>query len=323
MSEFNDMTCPELADVAAELALGVLTGRERASAIAHLDTCEACREHVRQLMATGEELRELLPPAEPPAGFETRVLERLGLPVPAGQAVRDAEDDDQPEPRKPRRAGRMDRPRHRRARGYPAQPGAGRPGVPPARPEGSRPEGSRPESTRPGGRQEGSRPGGSRHRAPGRMRRLLAAAAVGLAIVVAGLGGWRIGVATAPVAAAPATAALTAASLVSADHRHVGQVFYYSGSPGWLYMSVDMGSGNAAVTCQLIGKDGRVTTIGSFRLADGYGAWGSPDPGFLGDLSGARLVADNGTVVASGTFSELAETWNRAYGAAKTPDLAA
>jgi hypothetical protein len=57
------------------------------------------------------------------------------------------------------------------------------------------------------------------------------------------------------------------------------------------------------VTCQVVGKDGRVSTIGSFRLADGYGAWGSPDPGNLGDLSGARLVAANGTLIASGTFS--------------------
>ena len=59
MSELNDMTCAELADVAAELALGVLTGRERAMAIAHLDRCDECREHVRQLMATGEQLLEL------------------------------------------------------------------------------------------------------------------------------------------------------------------------------------------------------------------------------------------------------------------------
>ena len=32
------MSCRELPDAAAELALGVLTGRERAQAIAHLDT---------------------------------------------------------------------------------------------------------------------------------------------------------------------------------------------------------------------------------------------------------------------------------------------
>jgi hypothetical protein len=82
MSEMNEMSCVMLADAAAELALGVLTGRERADAIEHLDRCEACREDVRKLMATGDELLGLLPAAEPPAGFETRVLNRLGLLAP-------------------------------------------------------------------------------------------------------------------------------------------------------------------------------------------------------------------------------------------------
>jgi hypothetical protein len=82
MSELNGMGCGEFADVAAELALGVLTGRERAQAIAHLDWCAGCRENVRQLTMTGEELLELLPTSEPPPGFETRVMERLGLPAP-------------------------------------------------------------------------------------------------------------------------------------------------------------------------------------------------------------------------------------------------
>jgi len=83
MSEVNEMGCAEFADAAAELALGVLTGRERARALAHLDQCEACRENVRQLTVTGEELVGLLPAIEPPAGFETRVMERLGLGTPA------------------------------------------------------------------------------------------------------------------------------------------------------------------------------------------------------------------------------------------------
>jgi hypothetical protein len=52
-----------------------------------------------------------------------------------------------------------------------------------------------------------------------------------------------------------------------------------------------------------VGKDGRVTKIGSFQLADGYGSWGSPDPGNLGSLSGARIVSANGTVLATGTFN--------------------
>jgi hypothetical protein len=82
------MDCDDLAEVAAELALGVLTGRERAQAIMHLDRCDACREHVRNLAVTEEELLALLPGHEPPAGFETRVLGRLGSGRGAGSAGR-------------------------------------------------------------------------------------------------------------------------------------------------------------------------------------------------------------------------------------------
>lgn len=293
MNELNGMTCAELGDVAAELALGVLTGRERAVAIAHLNGCEACREDVRQLMATGEQLRELLPSVEPPAGFESRVLERLGLPAPAGQNIqgsRDSQNGQNGWNRQDNRDGRdehgeqagkdarplpgpgpKDGPRHRRAGGDTARPAA--------RPSGAPPAG----------------PGGARR--PGRVRRVLSAAAVCLAVIAAGLGGWRIGFGSAP--ASP----LMAASLVSGTSQHVGQVFYYSHDPEWLYMSVDMGAGDGTVTCQVTDATGRFTTVGSFRLADGYGAWGSPDPGNLGELTAARLVSANGTVLATGTFT--------------------
>jgi anti-sigma factor RsiW len=279
MSEHNDMTCAELADVAAELALGVLTGRERAAALAHLDTCDACREEVRQLMATGEQLLELLPPAEPPAGFETRVLDRLGLPVPAGGSA----------PAKGRaellQAGTRERQgrRRRTARGgTPASADVTRPGT-------SRPGGTGPGATSPGtGR-------------TGRLRRALAASALGLAVIAAGLGGWRIG------AGSPATSTaagpLTSASLLSATHQDVGDIYLYSGNRRWLYMSVYLGSGNELVTCQIVGTDGKLTTIGSFRLASGYGGWGSPDPGTSGPVRGAQLVATDGTVLATATFA--------------------
>jgi hypothetical protein len=75
--ELGRMDCGELADIAAELALGAVTGRERAQALAHLDQCRACRERVGRLMTTGERLLALLPGIEPPPGFETRVLERI------------------------------------------------------------------------------------------------------------------------------------------------------------------------------------------------------------------------------------------------------
>jgi len=274
MSELNDMTCGEMADVAAELALGVLTGRERAMAIAHLDKCDECREHVRQLMATGEQLLELLPSAEPPAGFETRVLERIGLPAPAqGEARRE---DNYPQ----LISRRGSTPAHR-------GPAGG----------GTRPRADRHGADRPTGPPAG--PGGTRR--PGRIRRVLAATAVVLAVIVAGLGGWRIGVGTAP-AASSAAGPLTSASLLSATHQDVGDIYVYSGRSTWLYMSVDFGSGDEVVMCQVVGKDGQVTKIGSFQLADGYGSWGSPNPGNLGTLSGARLVSADGTVLASATF---------------------
>jgi hypothetical protein len=50
------------------------------------------------------------------------------------------------------------------------------------------------------------------------------------------------------------------------------------------------------------GPDGHITTVGSFRLTDGYGYWGSPDPATNGPLIGARLVTTTGAILATATF---------------------
>jgi hypothetical protein len=247
MNELNEMGCHEFSGVAAELALGVLTGRERAQALAHLDHCASCREEVRQLTATGEGLLGLLPNVEPPAGFEARVMDRLGLsapaPSPAGQARRTS------------RLGFLSRkPAH------PAPTGQARPA--------------------------------------GRTRRALALAAVTLAVVAAGLGGWGLR----PGTPAPAGAPLSSATLLSASHQAAGKVFLYEGSSPWLYMSVNMPTGNGTVICQVESGDGHVTTVGSFRLTDGQGYWGNPVPATQGSLTGARLVGPDGTVLATASF---------------------
>ena len=280
------MTCAHLHDVAAELALGVLSGRERATAIAHLEQCRACREEVRQLMVVGGLFPELLPPVEPPAGFETRVLQLL-----RGSAQPECQPEPRPLPRPergPRRRGSI----RGGARPGGHQASAQRPNA--QRPNAHRPGGERPPSVCGGGPGESGR--------PGRVRRALAATAMGLAVIAAALGGWRI-VGGPSSSTSAATALLTSASLLTPARNSVGNIFLYSGTPRWLYLYVDMGSGDELVTCQVMGSDGRASTIGSFRLADGYGTWGSPDPGNVGAVTGARLLSADGVVLATATFS--------------------
>jgi hypothetical protein len=256
MPEIDEMDCGEFAEVAAELALGVLTGRERAAALAHLDGCESCREQVRELTMTGEELLGLLPSREPPAGFESRVLDRLGLSAPRHQ------------PGGPRRPGR--RTDHRT------------------------------------GRPASLRPDAKAGRPRGRLSRVMAVAAVVAALAGAGLGGWGLRAATAPSVASSAAQSSplsTAALVASSGNRTVGQVFVYKHVPWWMYMSVAMdGFGNATVRCQLETADGHYTTVGEFRLYDGYGSWGSPYSVGSSAVVGARLLSANGTVLAAATF---------------------
>lgn len=72
------MTACAIVDaLAAEAALGLLAGSERAQVLAHLDTCDNCRELIRELSAVADDLVLVAPNAEPPAGFEERVLAHL------------------------------------------------------------------------------------------------------------------------------------------------------------------------------------------------------------------------------------------------------
>ncbi|HXT44521.1 MAG TPA: hypothetical protein VN748_10450 [Pseudonocardiaceae bacterium] len=71
------VTCQQCRERGAELALNVLPARERAGVLAHLDACAGCRDTVSAMTVTADRLVELLPGAEPPVGFEHRVLTAL------------------------------------------------------------------------------------------------------------------------------------------------------------------------------------------------------------------------------------------------------
>lgn len=70
-------SCQRFHELAPELALGILPGAERATAIAHAQHCAACRDHFMPLAVIGDDLLGLVPAHEPSSGFETRVLNRV------------------------------------------------------------------------------------------------------------------------------------------------------------------------------------------------------------------------------------------------------
>jgi hypothetical protein len=78
-----DQPCEAFSDDLALLALGTLSGRDRAIVLSHLEGCASCSEEVEQLSLAADALLPLAPQVNPPAGFEVRVLERMGIEVPA------------------------------------------------------------------------------------------------------------------------------------------------------------------------------------------------------------------------------------------------
>ncbi|MFF3762754.1 hypothetical protein ACFYYR_01465 [Streptomyces sp. NPDC001922] len=318
----TDLTCAELRELGAELALGILPGRERAVAIAHLDRCPSCREYIEHLTLAEDGLLGLLPGSEPPVGFEKRVLRRLGMSGarPAGRRTSRTE----PAGRRfsyVRPAGRRpaDQGSGSQEPGAPdpdgldsAEPASGssEPGGRGSGGRGTGPEHARPGHARPGpaGSREHARRGpasGHRHRRPRRKLRATVVAAI-LAISF-GFGGWAVGQALGGTPAA--TTAGATGQLLTADftagNRHVGKVFAHPGPESWVYMSIDdldFPHAYGKVSCQFVRDDGSTVTIGSFTLKGDYGHWAAPAPVDRDTLSGARLVGADGMVIATADF---------------------
>lgn len=76
------MRCEEVRELAPEIALGIADGEERAEALRHLASCGACRRSVEQLSKVADDLLLVAPAQEPSAGFESRVVEAMGLQEP-------------------------------------------------------------------------------------------------------------------------------------------------------------------------------------------------------------------------------------------------
>lgn len=246
----TEPACERLREIGPELAFGVLPGRERAGAVAHLERCADCREYVRQLTLVGDRLIGLLPGSEPPIGFESRVARALT------QGAAEAAENE----------------------GH-------------ARPH---------ESGLPGRKIFGlTRP------------RIVAAASV--LVLAIGFGGWAVGTAIEATLAKTASSPTTESGMlwggltsVDADGKPAGEVYAHPGSPGWIYMTVDLPRSAAfrdgRVTCLLVRKDGTTVRVGDFTVRDGRGSWGGPATVDATTLAGTQVVAPEGTVLARANF---------------------
>jgi hypothetical protein len=71
--------CEDYAADLSELALGVLTGRERVRALSHVESCPHCAEELEQLSRAADAVVQVAAEVEPPLGFEVRLFERMGV----------------------------------------------------------------------------------------------------------------------------------------------------------------------------------------------------------------------------------------------------
>lgn len=223
------LSCAEVQDMAGEMGVGVLVGIERAAVLEHLEDCGSCRAVVEDMAELGDSLLLLGPEEEPPAGFESRLLQRA---------------------------------------------------------------------------QEGGP-------AVARRRRRVAVSLAGLAVAALGATGLALGLAVSggsgfqvvPASALHQVGGRKMAVAVLSDHgAAVGQAFLYSGSPSWLFMTVDSDVVHGPVTCEVETTSGATVVLGTFQVGGSYHAWGSTLAMAPDDIKTIRLVDATHRPVGSAAF---------------------
>lgn len=227
--QLGRLSCAEVQDMAGEMGLVVLVGMERAAVLEHLEECGSCRALVDDMAELGDSLLLLGPEAEPPAGFESRLLQRVHE---RGAAV----------VRRPRR---------------------------------------------------------------------FAVSLAGLGVAALGATGVAVGLAVSggsSFSVVPSSALQQvggremAVAVLSAHGTEVGQAFLYSGSPSWLFMTVESNQVHGVVTCEVQTTSGSTVVVGTFDVAGAYHAWGSTIAVAPDQIKTVRLVDAAHHSVARGLF---------------------
>ncbi len=95
---------------------------------------------------------------------------------------------------------------------------------------------------------------------------------------------------------------LRTAALLATTGKETGDVYVTTGQPAWVFMSVESTEAGQSYQCELHFTDGRVVQAGQFTVADRKGWWGTAVKAGADDLESVRVLAPDGTTVASAEF---------------------
>lgn len=221
MSTPANPECAQISADSSEFALGILNGRRRSRVLDHVASCAQCRGELEALSAVADSLVELAPHAEPPVGFESRLVDHYHV-----------------------------------------------------------------ES----------------RRNPHRTIRVVALTAAALALVAVGFtlgnrGSTQVHTSLPTYSAAPISAVLTS------QGRSLGHLWISSGTPSWIYMSLDDANWTGTAWCSVTLKNGHVLDVGVFTMVHGYGAWAARVDASSGAVRSAQVTDATGHVLASATLS--------------------
>ncbi len=102
---------------------------------------------------------------------------------------------------------------------------------------------------------------------------------------------------------APHGKVLQTATFETSQGHALGQIVVYGGSPGWMFMNVDLPTSDATVKCELRMMDGSVVAAGTVDLHHGSGVLSKEIHVDTRRLQGATLYSPSGAVVGSATFA--------------------
>jgi hypothetical protein len=102
---------------------------------------------------------------------------------------------------------------------------------------------------------------------------------------------------------APHGKVLRTATFETTQGHAVGQIVVYGGSPGWVFMNVDLPTSDATVKCELRMMDGSVVAAGTVDLHHGSGVFSKEIHVDTRRLQGAMLYGPSGAVIGSAIFA--------------------